>query len=439
MLHSTTMRRAAVWFVAWLTTAVASIALFVEHRTTPVDPDEVYWIGSSYYYHLAFERGEWSHPDWSLMSARENPPVSKYVMGLGLAMAGQHVVDRDMLGCFVLMFKDPRKWGEGAYYERRVADLGGMTSEKCARPLGGPGVRNKPALLLHARRVMLVTTLLASLAILTLGASVANPATGFLASQLFLLHPMTVFTYNHAMADAVAVLFSVIAAMAIWLFVQRFVDIKPVSRRDALVLALFTGSALALACGAKMNSLILVMLFGVAVAGVALTTFRRGERGRAVHVLAYGATTGVIALLVFALINPAILADFSGALQALFAEQRVGLEYTMRAMPELRLQGLDDKFGAVSHIAFGPLSFILGAVVCLVPAVRSRRLGLWVVAAWWTIAVVVVTVWIPIAWARYVLPIVAPSALLLAYALVRGAEALIVLTRRQSALSSGTA
>src|SRR5688572_23996520 len=116
MLHSTTrVRRATVWFVAWLATTLASVALFVEHRTTPVDPDEVYWIGSSYYYHLAFERREWNHPDWSLMSARENPPVSKYVMGLGLATAGQHIVDRDMLGCFVLMFRDPRKWGEGAY------------------------------------------------------------------------------------------------------------------------------------------------------------------------------------------------------------------------------------------------------------------------------------------------------------------------------------
>jgi hypothetical protein len=52
---------------------------------------------------------------------------------------------------------------------------------------------------------------------------------------------------------------------------------------------------------------------------------------------------------------------------------------------------------------------------------------------------VVVTVWIPIAWARYVFPIVAPSALLVAYTLVRAADALIVLTRRQSALSSGTA
>ena len=440
MLHkSARVRRGAVWLLAWLATTVASVAVFLEHRTTPVDPDEIYWIGSSYYYHLAFERAEWNHPDWTLMSARENPPVSKYVLGLGLATTGQRVVDREMLGCFVLMFKDPRKWGEGAYYQRRIGDLAGMTEERCARPLGGPGVTNKPALLLYARRVMLVTTVLASLVILVLGASIANPVTGLVASQLFLLHPITVFTYNHAMADAVALLFSAVAALATWRFVLRFTDPAPVSARDGWLLTVISGVALALACGAKMNSLILVVLFAAAVAGVAVTTFRNGDRARARQVLAYGAASGVVAFAVFTLINPAILADFSGALQAVFAEQRVGLEFTMRAMPELRLEGLDDKFGAVSHVALGPVSFLLGALVCLVPALRSRRVGLWLVAAWWTIAVVIVTLWIPIAWSRYVLPIVAPSALLLAYALVSAADALVVMTRRQSALSSGAA
>jgi hypothetical protein len=433
------VRRGAVWFLAWLAATLGSVTYFVEHRTTPVDPDEIYWIGSAYYYHLAFERGEWNHPDWKLMSARENPPVSKYVMGLGLAMAGQHIVDREMLGCFVLMFKDPRKWGEGAYYERRMADIGNMTAERCARPLGGPGVTNKPALLLYARRVMLVATILASLVILVLGASVANPATGLIASQLFLLHPITIFTYNHAMADAAALLFSAIAALATWRFLQRLTEAAPVTLRDGTALTLFSGTALALASGAKMNSLIIVMVFGLAVVGVATMALRQGDRPRAVHALAYGVATAVVAFGLFVLINPAILADFTGSLRAVFAEQRVGLEFTMRAMPELRLQGLDDKFGAVSHVAFGPMTFTLGAVICLVPALRSRRPGPWLIAVWWIVAVVVVTAWIPIAWGRYVLPVVAPSALLLAHALVSGRAAVMGLQRRQSALSRGAA
>jgi hypothetical protein len=184
-----------------------------------------------------------------------------------------------------------------------------------------------------------------------------------------------------------------------------------------------------------MNSLIMVMVFGAALAGVVAVAWRGAQHRRALQALAYGAATGVIAFVLFALINPAIHADLAGALRAMFEEQRVGLEYTMRAMPELRLQGLDDKFGAVSHVALGPLSFLVGAIACLVVALRSGRPGVWLVATWWTIATLVVTLWIPIAWSRYVLPIVAPSALLLAFALVSAAEAVRGLARRRTALS----
>ena len=45
--------------------------------------DEVYWIGSTYYYHLLVEEMHWSHSDWQLLPAQENPPVGKYFMGGG--------------------------------------------------------------------------------------------------------------------------------------------------------------------------------------------------------------------------------------------------------------------------------------------------------------------------------------------------------------------
>lgn len=433
------MRRGLVWVTAWAALTLVTVGASVEHRRTPVDPDEIYWIGSAYYYHLAFERREWRHPDWTLMSARENPPVSKYVMGLGLALAGQWIVDREMLGCFVVMFRDPRKWGEGAYLERRLRDVAGMTEERCARPLGGPGVTNKGGLLSLARRTMLVTTVLASLVVLALGWSVASPAAGLVASQLFLLHPITAFTYNHAMADAVALLFSALAALAAWHFVRRFMDAERVRPGEGVRLVLFNGAALALACGAKMNSLIMVMVFGAAVGALAIDAVRADQGVRARQSIAYGAAVLVVAFALFVMINPAILADVPGALGAVFAEQRVGLEYTMRAMPELRLAGWDDKFGAVSHVALGPWSFVLGALVCLIPALRSRRPGLWLVAGWWLIAVAVVTAWIPIAWARYVLPIVIPSALLAAHALVSGAGVIATWVRRPSVLRRETA
>lgn len=433
-------RATAGWILGWLASTLASIGIFEEHKTTAVDPDEIYWIGSAYYYHLAFERRDWTHPDWKLLSARENPQVSKYVMGLGLAIAGQHIVTRDMLGCFRVMFKEtPGTWGVGEDFEKRVADVGRMNAELCAQPLGGPGVTNKPALLLLSRRVMLVCAALASLLVFVLGAAIANRATGLLASQLLLLHPIAIFAYNHAMSDTVALLFSTGAALAAWRFIRRFSAAEPVTPRSGAALVLMNGLALALACGAKMNSLVMVFLFGAAAAGVAIGAWRKNDRTRATHAVAYGAASLGAAFAVFVLLNPAILADFPGGLVALFEEQRVGLEYTMRVMPEIRLPSLDDRFGAVTHVATGPLTFSLGAMVCLVAAIRSRRTGVWLIAAWWVIAVVVVTLWIPIAWARYVLPIVVPSALLLAYAAVAASEALITVARSRSSLARRSA
>jgi len=414
--------------------------MFGEKRAPRVDPDEIYWIGSVYYYHLAFERGDWSHPDWSLLSARENPPVARYVLGLGLALAGQHIVTRDMLGCFRVMFKEtPGVWGVGEDYAKRVAEAGRMNAELCARPLGGPGVTNKPALLALSRRIMLVTIVLASLLVFVLGASISNPATGLLASQFFLLHPLAIFASDHAMSDAVAVLFSTAAALAAWLFIRRLSTAEPVTPRSGAVLVLLNGMALALACGAKMNSLIMVLVFGAAAGGVAIQAWRNHDRTRAVQAVLCGAASVVAAFAIFVLLNPAILADFPGGLIALFEEQRVGLEYTMRVMPELRLATLGAKFGAVTHVATGPLTFGLGAIVGLVAALRSRRAGMWLMAAWWVISVVAVTLWIPIAWGRYVLPIVVPSTLLLAYAAVAAAERLITLARSRSSLAGPSA
>lgn len=419
-------RRAVGWILAWLASTLVSVGIIGARTTPAVDPDEIYWIGSAYYYHLAFERMDWTHADWKLLSARENPPVAKYVLGLGLALAGQHIVNRDMLGCFRVMFKEtPGAWGMGADYARRVAEVGRMNAELCARPLGGPGVSNKPALLTLSRRVMLVTVMLTGLLVFAVGASVANRATGLLASQLLLLHPIAIMAYTRAMADAVALLFSTAAALAAWHFVRRFSATEPITLRHGAVLVLLNGLALALACGAKMNSLIMAFVFVAATVGVAALGWRDNDRARATLAVACGGASLTVAFAIFVLVNPAVLADFPGALTALYEEQRVGLEYTMRVMPELRLTTLGRKLEAVTHVAAGPLTFMLGAIVGLFAATRSRRIGMWFVAVWWLISVVVVTLWIPIAWPRYVLPIVAPSALLLAHAAIAAFTRLI--------------
>jgi hypothetical protein len=90
------------------------VSLFFSARpgSEPVVEDELYWIGSAYYHHLAFGQRDTSNPDWRLLPARENPPVAKYVIGASLAFAGQSVESLDLLGGFYLLFAQvPGAWG----------------------------------------------------------------------------------------------------------------------------------------------------------------------------------------------------------------------------------------------------------------------------------------------------------------------------------------
>ena len=70
---------------AW---AVGALFWWTQQRPPPLlDHDEVYWIGSAYYYELALVRHDFDDPAWGWLPERENPPVCKYEIGLGLHLA----------------------------------------------------------------------------------------------------------------------------------------------------------------------------------------------------------------------------------------------------------------------------------------------------------------------------------------------------------------
>jgi hypothetical protein len=416
------------WVVAWLACSLVTLGLFAKPKTTPIHPDEVYWIGSTYYHHLAFERRDWRHPDWMLQPARENPPVAKYVIGLGLALQGQHIVNRDMLGCFHLMFVAPGAWGEGEEYAKRVAVVGAMNPTTCRQVQGGPGV-TKPRALPHlARYVMLLCAAVTSLLLFLFGASVATPPTGLIASQLLLLHPFMIHASNRTMSDPVALMFGTATAFATWKFLTPFVTADTTADTGADITArvvraaLLTGVLLALACGAKMNSLIVVFLFGGGVIAAAAIAWRNGDKKRASLALWAGALGLSVALALFVLINPAILFDLLGGLVALVREPQLNTAIQARVMFQLHLTGFGEKSAGMASIAGGVVPFLLAATLVLAAAWKWNRPGVWLIVAWWAISVACVTAWIPFDWSRYMLPILPPFALLVAHALVMATE-----------------
>jgi hypothetical protein len=390
-----------------------------------LDHDEVYWIGSAYYYDLAFVKRDWTHEAWRWLPARENPPVSKYVIGLGLAVAGHHITTIDSLSYFYLIWL---RWERSVEAQARNAG-----EEKRAEVLraAGPSFRsqileNKRAPLTRpvvraARNTILVCAALGSLGLFVLGILSGSRLAGLIASQLFLVHPVAASAARHAMSDTIAAMFSIAAAVSTLLWYRRFSAGSPAAfTRGGLGYSFVTGVSLGLACGAKMSSLVIVLLTGIMVALV------MGQRWalRSLALAGNAAVHGIIVLLVgvavFTLINPAILNDFPGGLAATITEHR----YTEATQVDLYFAhpvGIWQKLDAVVYMAFqGWTVFALMVAIVLWSALRQwDNLAVRFAVCWWLLALVCVTQWLPFAWPRYTMPLLPPSLLLVGNSVVQ--------------------
>ncbi|MBI2497652.1 MAG: phospholipid carrier-dependent glycosyltransferase [Opitutae bacterium] len=405
------------FILAWVLGTVGSLSFLWEPGKTALDLDELYWLGSSYYGQLAFVRRDWSTPHWDLQPARENPPVAKYVLGLGLGLAGHPVTSIDPLSYFYAYWANkPGNWGSGPYIAKRAQTVAAATPgfHESFRESGRIPLTN--GMIQAGRRTVLAYMVLASLLALGLGTLVAGRLAGLFASQLLLLHPVLVFVCNHAMADAVALMFSLAAALAGFLWFRRFLQEERPDWRTGLTLTLATGLLLALACGAKMNSLVLVGLMGLLVAASLTDSWRRDGRPDW-RTGAWGLGILVFGLAVFAAINPTILRDPWNGLAATVLEHR-SIEFTQAEFIGGHLTTLRAKLATVVELAFlGWVPFCATVTVAAWGAMRrGRDAGFRFLLGWWLVAFVCVTAWIPFSWGRYVMPLLPPTFLLLGYA-----------------------
>lgn len=389
---------------------MGSLALFVAPANTPPDEDELYWIGSAYYYHLALQRGDWQNGDWKLLPARENPPVAKFVLGVGLALQGQRVVTPDQLAAFYLMFAHvPGAWGEGEDRAKRVAVVERMTPALRARVEAGAQVGIPFEMIAAARRTVLFCMGLTSLLVFIIGARLVHPGAGLVASVLVCVHPAMLVSYNRAHADIVALLFSAVAALACFGFVRRLGQTPLPSSRSLLGAAATCGLWLGLACGAKMNALVLLGLAGAAALAVLGLRARHDRLGAVRGAVAAAAIPG-IALAVFVTINPAILADVPGGLAATVTEHRA-TEGIQARMSNRGLTTTTAKFSALARLTVDhPVQMTLLALAAAVALARATA-GVRFIALWFLLSLVAVTIWLPLPQTRYVLPVVLPTAL----------------------------
>lgn len=369
----------------WALATALVVALTARPTAPEVWEDECYWIGSAYYFDLAWRQRDWEHPDWQLLPARENPPVAKYVIGASLTLAGERIATPDVLGAFYAFFaRVPGAWGEGEAREKRAAVVARMNPDLRTQIGSAHSIRLGSELFLPPRIAMLTCTVLASLILLLLARSAMSAAAALVASQVTLLHPVATEAMNHAMADAVCLLFSAAAAWATLGLLRALATPGP-TRSFPVMRVLAAGALLGLACGAKMNALTVVL-----AAGAGLATF--------------------IAL------NPTLHSGLADGLLATVREHRLTAEIQTRVFG-IRLDSPLERIEQSSTLfAFHPWAWLLLAAPAL-GCLASPRLTVRFSGIWWLLAWAAIVAWLPLAWLRYTAPLLLPTALVAGLAL----------------------
>jgi hypothetical protein len=410
--------RARDWLVVAALVVLCAIPYLrsYQHRNDPLGEDEIYWIGQTYYFHLAFEKLDWSNPDWHLLPARENPALGKFLLGSGLRLNGLSVTNPDWLGVFYLIAKDrPNAWGAGRDFQDRVAVVQRMTPAVRDLALRQGQFDCPIQFATTARAIMVLFGMVSVLAVYYLASLYAGRGMALVAALLFVLHPAVTEAYTEVSMDILAVAFSLLAVIHFVLIERR---VWHGCRRPGLGRALVCaggGLCLALAVGSKMNAVVAGLL-GAVLGGIWLVEFLRTKAAGAGESFKAMLAVLVVALLLFAGLNPVDYPNPLAGVWHTYADQQRSLD-VQKTIPAVRkpLEGAAEHVRALAAMtAMYPALFALLAAAFFWELVKSpSRGGLPVIGLWWVIAVLAVGLWLPFARPRYALPVIAPSVVLI--------------------------
>jgi hypothetical protein len=431
-----TQRYVLVFVVAFLLfSIVAGISLYRHDERHLPEIDELYWIGSAYYFDLAFVRGEWGHSDWQLLPARENPPFGKYLIGAALYAGGVRVTSPEKLGGFYFVFRD-RGWGQQIESRAKRQAVVDRVSPEAQQAMGA-GIYQalSPSELRIGRALMAVFGFLCALGIVSIGRATSGIISGVLSGVAFVLHPIVIEAYTRISVDIIALFFSILTVRLLLAILPTAWDGAEISRGRATMLAIATTGTLVAACGSKMNALIVVALTISVCLAVCVKAIVSGERPWRRSAWSLGLAL-VFAPLVFVALDPTLHPDITSGCRALVEEHRLtALLQREFLLTETWLRPGLARAAAVSKLVGmreGMFLIILGTAFWQsVDGLRRFSFNT-VICLWWWIALVLVVWWIPFAWGRYALPVLPPGLLLLSKSLVQFAGAIRNLFRRPS-------
>lgn len=424
-------RKAAVWSAVVL--VLAGVVFAHDLSAEPSFMDEWAYLSQTYYADL-WLAGANDHPAWLDYAAYDLPPLPKYLFGISLRAAGYPRPGRD----------DMLRWYANA-------------KSRC-----GPH-----AMLVAARWPTVVVGSLGCVAVFGLGTLACSRTTGVLAAILLMFNPLYRLHARRAMSDVIAeglILLALWAGLLAW---QRLLA----GREPAAswLAAIAAGIAGGLAALAKLNgalALIVICAWVVLAAVLPRIAWRRKAA-----VLGAAVVAGVASLATFAAMNPVLTAHPRGPLPAGAAEfATMSVGERMVALARFRmsvssgqkirhapdaLHTLTEKLATVAVQGFGRfgpfgphesmswirydvnqdwgapiwIAVVIAGVGVLASQGRRQQVAgapptAWAVLVYALVALVAVTLYVPMAWDRYYLSIQPAAAILGAAALARAGTAL---------------
>lgn len=398
--------------------------------------DEAAYHSQTYYADLFFQ-GAWNDPAWLEYPALDLPPLPKYLFGLALRVVGE-----------------PRRSRVDAYLWYN--DIHSRVDNDRS--------------LIATRWVSAAAGAVGCAAIYGLGLVWRDRRTGLLAAFLLAADSLYRMHARRAMADALTEALALSTLFVFLAFWKRTLAGESTLRgRIAAVLA--TGFLGGLAVLAKLNGALALMIPAVWSAWALI--FVRFPLKPRLRVVSGYLGAGCVSLATFIALNPTVIAHPARPTAAPFmvpsrqsipdrlkavAAFRIGVSSKQQAHPDFKVSLLAtpaEKIWAVAVHGFGRYALfgpprassidkvdwrldwgcfvwgpivLLGAIRAAIEGRSQYRRGLpptaWAILAQAVVALVVVTIYIPLAWNRYFLPLQSGSSLLAAGLVVGGFDRL---------------
>lgn len=295
-LASRRARRAAVR-PGWLLDLIVAIALFLvaatvllqAAETVPFHGDESEWIAAGRYFRFVFLDHDLTSQVWrpSWLN-RDQPPLGRYIIG-GIVWASG---------------TDPDKVNRTYAWERDYA-----TNLREGRV-------PDPSILMPVRRTMAVVGALSIVLLFVAGRLVSGTVGGAVAGLVATMSPLLQSYFVQARTEALLAFFSTLALVVLLAFARRYQQQGTVPLTGWAV-----GPILGLALATKLTAAVAIV--GACAYGGAAVLSRIGKAPReAALLIGWCAATGLLATLVWVVVNPFLWPDPIGRTWSMLTQQQ---------------------------------------------------------------------------------------------------------------------